>query len=319
MEITSTQSTRFTPKFFGKGSTYFGIIALNVILTVVTLGLYYPWAVAAYRKYIWNETQMKGSRFVFHGTGREIFKGFIIAYFILIGFYVSLMFSSQYEWGFIPLLVFYFLIIALMPFAIFGAWKYRLSRTSWRGIFFQFDGHFPEFFKLFLKHGFFTLITFGIYAPWMRVKLQKYLFSHTKLGNLELDFNGQGGDLFAINLVGILLSYLTLFLYFPVYLKDRFNFTIDHTTVSDGDIKKHLKSTLSGGEAWKVIMGNFLLLVFTLGLAFPWTFIRTMRMYFRNLQIPEDFDFEQLEQSTSQYKDATGDQMSDMLDFDFGF
>jgi len=57
---------RFKLKFFGAGSTYFGIVILNLLLTIVTLGLYYPWAKAAYRKYTWNEIEMKGSRFTFH-------------------------------------------------------------------------------------------------------------------------------------------------------------------------------------------------------------------------------------------------------------
>jgi len=71
--------------FFGKGATYFGIVAINLILTVVTVGLYYPWAKATYRKYIWNETEFKGSRFVFNGTGKEMFKGFLIAYLAFLG------------------------------------------------------------------------------------------------------------------------------------------------------------------------------------------------------------------------------------------
>lgn len=318
--IKAKENSNFNLKFYGKGATYFGIVALNVLLTVVTLGIYYPWARVAYRKYIWNESEMKGSRFVFHGTGKEMLKGWLIVYGIFVGFYACLALIGQYTWASFLLFGIYILFFLLAPFAVYGAWRYRMTRTSWRGIFFQFDGNFKVFMKMFYKELFFTLITFGIYGFWMRVNVMKYLFSHTKIGNIRMGFKGDGGELLGITFVGGLLSAITLYLYIPVYIKNLFNFTIDNTTLSDGEKEKRLKSTLTGGKAWTTLMGNFLLLMITAGLAFPWTFVRTMRMYFDHVQIPEDFDWDNLEQTTDeQYKNATGDQLADAFDFDFDF
>ncbi len=70
--------------FFGEGSKFFGIVVINFLLTLITLGLYYPWAKARTRQYLWSETEFEGSPFTFHGTGREMFRGFIIAYGILV-------------------------------------------------------------------------------------------------------------------------------------------------------------------------------------------------------------------------------------------
>ena len=197
--------------FFGKGATYFGIVAINLVLTVVTVGLYYPWAKATYRKYIWNETEFKGSRFVFNGTGKEMFKGFLIAYLAFISVYFLLILMTGFlSYAWIGILAFYGLLILFIPFAIFGAWRYRVTRTSWRGIYFSFDGQLKEFVKLFVAQIFLTIITIGIYYPWMRVKIQKYLFSHTKIGDLKLDFHGDGGELFGINILGGALFYLSL-------------------------------------------------------------------------------------------------------------
>ena len=128
--------------FTGKGSRFFGIWAVNIILTVITLGLYYPWAKIAIRKYLWNETSIEDDRFVFHGTGYEVFKGFIFAYLILI---LALWFTSFYPAG---VLIFYLFLLLLIPLALFGAWRYRLTKTSWRGIYFTFDGNMTTFFKL---------------------------------------------------------------------------------------------------------------------------------------------------------------------------
>ena len=66
-------------KFYGKGGALFGILIANFFLTIITLGLYYPWAKARKMKYLYAETELDNSRFNFHGTGQEMFKGFIKA------------------------------------------------------------------------------------------------------------------------------------------------------------------------------------------------------------------------------------------------
>ena len=65
--------------FYGEGAKLFGIYIVNILLTLVTLGLYYPWARAALLKYMYEESEFEGSRFTFHGTGKEMFIGFIKA------------------------------------------------------------------------------------------------------------------------------------------------------------------------------------------------------------------------------------------------
>jgi uncharacterized membrane protein YjgN (DUF898 family) len=305
--------------FFGKGSTYFGIVVVNVVLTLITLGLYYPWAKAAYRKYLWNETEFNDSRFVFNGTGKEMFKGFLIMYSIFISFYISILVFATSKYGFLFILSFYLLLIALIPFAIFGGWKYRVSRTSWRGIFFAFDGNLSDFMVLFFKNLALTIITFGIYGSWMRVNIQRYLFSHTQIGDLRFDFKGHGSDLFGINILGFILLYPTLFLYLPIFIKNRFNFTVNYTYLQDGSKRQRFISTLENGTAWQTLVVNGLLLIVTLGLAFPWTFMRTMRMYMDHVIVPDAFNYDELTQSDNDYTDASGDELSDMMDIDFGF
>ena len=312
--------TSTTIKFLGEGSRYFGIAIVNAILTILTLGLYYPWAKANIRKYMWNETEIKGSRFVFHGTGREMFKGFVIAYIILGTLYLGLFWSQSHpEYALYFILAFYIAIFFLAPLAIFGAWRYRVSRTSWRGIYFGFDGKFREFAKLFFVQLFFTIITFGIYTSWMRVKIMNYLFSHTQLGKNKFEFKGDGGELFGITLLGVILSYVTLGIYLPFFIKNRINFTIDNTIVNNGEVRKRCLSTLKGKEAFSIMFVNLLLIVFTLGIAFPWVAMRNMKMVLENIVIPNNLDFDNLDQSENNYKNATGDELVDILDIGLDF
>lgn len=348
-----------TLSFYGEALRFFGIIALNALLTIISLGLYYPWAKAAYRKYLWNETEFKDSRFVFNGTGLEMFKGFLVVYgFFLVLLLLGSLLPPAWILGLMGL--FYLSLIVLIPFAIYGGWRYRVSRTSWRGIFFSFDGNLKEFIKLFIPQLLLTIITLGIYAPWMRVKLQKYLFSHTSIGDLKFDFHGKGVDLFVINIVGGLLSLITLYLYIPIYIKERFNFTINNTTLQDDHKRRAFVSTLENGEAWVTLIVNVLIMIvpiialsfssflvmdiFSSGslgggsivgsitsiitslitfaallLPMAFVYIRTMRMYAKNIEVPDDFDYDNLRQSDKDYRDATGDELSDVLDIGLDF
>jgi len=310
-----------TPKFFGEGSRYFGIVVLNLILSVVTLGLYYPWAKAAIRKFMWSNTEIKGDNLVFHGTGKEMFKGWIVVYGTFLLLYALLIYATsiQATWQWTVLAIFYLAIILLAPLAVFGAWRYRVSRTSWRGIFLSFDGSLRKFYPFFLGQLFLTVITLGIYGSWMQTKVQKYLFKHTRFGEKRFGFSGEGGELFGITLAGIILSVITLYLYLPVYIKNRFNFTIDNTSMGDEGEKSFLKSTLSSGEAFKIIFTNFLLLVVTLGLAFPWTTMRSMKMFLENIVIPDEVDLDNLVQNADGYNNALGEEMADFLDIGLDF
>ena len=297
--------------FSGEGSRFFGIWAVNIILTILTLGLYYPWAKAAVRKYLWNETTLDGDPFVYYGTGKEMFRGFILAYGLIFGLsFMVYLFPMA-------VILFYIGLILLGPIAIFGAWRYRLSRTSWRGIFFSFRGNLTDFVKLYFINIFLTIITFGIYGSWMRVNILTYLLSHSQFGQYRLDFKGTGGTLFGINLAGIFLSIITLYIYLPWFITNSFNFTIDNVEIEQEDGSVYpLKSTLLGGNTFTVIFTNALMVMFTLGLAFPWAAMRSQRLFTESVNVHDEVDLENLQQDTDDYRDATGDDLLDILDID---
>jgi len=321
-DLTSTSPANDRLGFFGDGARFFGISIVNFLLTIVTFGLYYPWAKAKVRQYLWNETELQGSRFVFHGTGKEMFKGFVIAYAVFIGVYGLLTYATMAQSPtllVIAMILFYSVLLLLVPIAIYGGWRYRITRTSWRGIYGTFNGSFKDWMKIVLPGILFTVLTFGIYIFWLQVKCQKYLFQHTQFGDLKLDFHGEGGQLFGINFLGGILMYPSLFLYVPIWIKQRFDFTVNNTSITDGENVRFLQSTLTNGEAFKILFTNFLLLVVTLGLAFPWTFIRWMKTMFENVVFPGDINLDNLVQQEGANKgNATGDEMMDIFDMDFG-
>ena len=72
--------------FYGRGEEYFKIRIVNTILNILTLSLYYPWAKERSLKYLYNKNTFEETPFVFSGTGKEMFKGYIkaLAIFVLL-------------------------------------------------------------------------------------------------------------------------------------------------------------------------------------------------------------------------------------------
>ncbi|MBL7947284.1 MAG: DUF898 family protein, partial [Flavobacteriales bacterium] len=73
--------------FKGQGGDLFIVLIVNMLLTFITLGLYYPWAKARKLSWYYEHTELDGHPFHFHGKGEEMFKGFIKAIVLLLVIY----------------------------------------------------------------------------------------------------------------------------------------------------------------------------------------------------------------------------------------
>lgn len=316
MEEKVQSSANYKLEFKGNGSSFFSIIMVNWLLTILTLGFYYPWAKAKQLRYIYNATVLNGDSFSFQGTGKEMFKGFITAVLIFAILYGGLFLFIYLEMPFIGLLVFYVGLIAVLPLAIHGSYRYRMSRTSWRGIRFGYRGDRKEFTLSFFKWIFFTFITFGIYGSWMAMNMRNYLLSNVRFGDAEFDYDGDGGDYFMLNLKGYFLTIFTLGIYGFWWQKDLFAYYVDNLSLQKGDEKINFTSNATGGAFFSLIMVNLLIIIFTLGLGYAWVAMRTIKFVFEHIELDGNLDLNNLLQTEENYKDATGEDMSDFLNLD---
>lgn len=193
--------------FHGEGSKYFVIRLINAILQVITFNFYYPWAKAAKLNYLYEQTEFAGSRFKFHGTGKEMFIGYLKMLAIIIVIYGGFWWAKGNEQVLLSFLLLYGGLILVYPLAIHGTAKYRLSRTSWRGIFFGYRGELGELFAKFFIGILVSLFTLGIYWSWVEVDLRKYVTKNVRFGSVEFDFVGKGIDLFLIKLKYIIFLF----------------------------------------------------------------------------------------------------------------
>jgi uncharacterized membrane protein YjgN (DUF898 family) len=304
-------------EFKGEGTEFFGLVIVNWLLTVVTLGIYYPWAKVKKMKYLFESTYFNGTSFQFHGTGKEMFKGFIKAILIFASIYGLLLLFIYLDMAIIGAVLFYLIFLAILPIAIHGSYKYRMSRTSWRGIRFGYTGDRKELCVNFIKWLGLTIVTFGVYGSWFIVNLRSFIFGNIKFGDIDMQYKGRGSEYFLINLKGYFLSILTLGIYMFWWQKELFEYFINNVSLHKEEKSIKLKSTVEAGDLFILCLVNVIMLIFSLGLAYAWVEMRTMKYLFSNIQMTGDIDLDAITQKQENYKDATGEDIEDMLDMDF--
>jgi uncharacterized membrane protein YjgN (DUF898 family) len=245
-----------------------------------------------------------------------MFLGFIKAIALIAGLnalVIAAQLSEITEIKIAALGLYFLSILAIVPYAIHGAFRYRMSRTSFKGIHFGYRGKLKELFWLFLNGILLTVITLGIYSPWFTVSIRKYLINHIKVGNAELEYDGTGLELFLINLKGIVLTILSFGIYIFWYLRNLNRFYINHIRVKQNGTPFRLHTNITAGNILVITVATYASL-FTFGLALPWAIIYKYRVFFDSISIEEGFDTEMLEQTEENYRDATGEDLTDMLD-----
>jgi uncharacterized membrane protein YjgN (DUF898 family) len=309
--------------FTGEGGELFVVLIVNWLLTIVTLGLYYPWAKARKLQYNYEHTELDGHPFHFHGTGKEMFKGFIKAVLLIV-----LVFGPFYAGTLLqkPMLMFGGLILllvgsmALFPLIIHGSYRYRSSRSSWRGIHFGYRGILKELYSICLRDGFITLVTCGLYSAWLQMNVRSYVISHLRYGSSRFTYKGDGGDYFLLNLKGYFLSIFTFGIYSFWWMKDRFNYYVDNLTWTMGEgadqRTMRFRSTATGGDMFALMVVNFLIVVFTLGIGLAWAEVRLMRFALSNIEMIGDADLDRVVQTEDEHKNALADDLGDLMDFD---
>ncbi|WMX14005.1 DUF898 family protein [Aureispira sp. CCB-E] len=303
--------------FKGNGGKLLGIYIVNMFLIAITIGLYYPWAKAKMTRYIHSETELEGEPFVFHGTGKEMFIGFIksVGIVLLFGISVQLLTMLFGLYGAIigGLLSVAFFLCAF-PYAIHGSMRYQTSRTSWNGVHWGYRGNLGVFIRKFIIGYFMTVFTLGIYGAWYAQSLRKYIVGNTRFGNIEFEYDGDGLTYFVMHLKGIVLTICTLGIYFFWYNKDIFNYLVNQTSARHEEEEIEFTSELTGGALFGHMFTNALLVVFTLGIGFPWAIVRTLRFVYSNISINGNFNVEKLVDTEPAYNDALGEELGGVIE-----
>lgn len=300
--------------FHGSGQKLFSLQIVNILLIIVTLGIYYPWARASVLKYTFSETDFGGSRFTFHGTGLELLKGMILGILVLGAAYGSLYYLSTAHHPFIGGFLFFFFMMLFIPFIIHSSMRYRTSRTTWRGIHFGYRGDLKEIMNISVKGTLLSIITLGIYGAWFAMELRRYVLGNLRMGNVEFSYNGDGFKFFRMNFKGYFFTIITLGIYAFWWMKDIYNYYVNNIVLTQNGNEVSLRSTASGGGFFKLMAVNLLIIVFSLGLASPWATVRTLKFIFNHVTLMGELDLDGIIQTEENYKNALGEDLAGILD-----
>ncbi|HFQ61136.1 MAG TPA: DUF898 domain-containing protein [Epsilonproteobacteria bacterium] len=138
--------------FEGSGNEYFKIWIVNVLLVIVTLGLYYPWAKVRNHRYFYGNATLEGRNFEYHATGKQLFLGFLVAMTLFIVYVVIQQISPL---GSLLLLLFLFVAI---PWLIWRSLKFSMRMTSFSNVRFGFEGSLKESYINFFFYPFLLLL-----------------------------------------------------------------------------------------------------------------------------------------------------------------
>ncbi len=336
MDILTTEQNRVL-RFHGSAQTLFGIWVVNVFLTLLTFGVYYFWAKVRIREYLLSQTSFEGDRFAYHGSGKELLIGWLKAMLCFGIPYVALtsgvVWIGADRWTVWAAGLLSWLILAIFP-PLAGVWalRYRLSRMSWRGVRFAFRGHAAPYVKLVFKGTILTLLTLGLYYPFYATQKRAFLVSHTYFGTEHFTFDGRGKEFFQVCFkvifLGIfvfglgvfasgvwmigrmwfiaLLTLISLLALPWSYLQaEKQRFFWNYTAFRNG----RCHSTVEFDSLLWLKLGNLLLLVCSLGLAWPWARVRNIQYTYQRHSLNGPLDLQGILQHSTEAS-ATGDEVA---------
>jgi uncharacterized membrane protein YjgN (DUF898 family) len=302
---------RYHMAFHGTGGGLFGLILKNVLLTLLTLGVYAAWATTARRKYVWQNVEFHGQRLVYHGTGRELFSGYLklIAGYVVFLAVPALLRRVSPTLGMIVQMAMVVGLLGLVPFAVYWSRAYLLSRTTWRGIRFSMEPGAGPFARTFLVGYVLTILTLGLYGPVWLNRLRKVSIERSRFGSRAFRYDGSDSEVWKISIKGMLLSVLTLGIYYFWYIAELSRYETQHTYF-DG---ARGRLDVSGVDILKLTLLYLFGTTLTLGLAFPWLATYALRFMFERLSFEGPIDFAAIAQVEAR-GNAAGDGLADVMD-----
>jgi uncharacterized membrane protein YjgN (DUF898 family) len=201
------------------------------------------------------------------------------------------------------------IVVAIIPVLLVRAWKYRLSRTAWRNIRFSFRGKGMDALVLYFIGVIVTLVTFGFYWPFFKMKSEKFWRENSWFGDVEFQFSGKGKEFFKKYLIAVLLTPLTLGFYLFWFTADLQRYLWSQTHVGGATFN----FPITGRDYMKLKVVNYLIIVFTLGLGYPWVVIRNQKFIAQNMTLVGNIELNRIVQEM-QSSGAFGEEALDVLD-----
>lgn len=366
-------------EFTGSGSEYFRIWIVNLLLIVLTLGLYLPWAKARKLQYFYRNTWLDGDALDFHGNPRKMLRGTLMAGAFLLAYSAA---GRVSPWAALLAAIAF---VGLWPALFHAAMRFRLANTSWRALRLAFTGSLkgayaamlPPLALLLLPVALagtmavpqragrppvlptaasslvgLAMLAFALALPYFYWRLKRYQHDHYAWGPLQTELRTGPGSVYLVflkalgvallglallgalvalmraagpsrQLLGILLFALGLaaILLFNVLPKTYAQVRLQNllwTRTGNGTVR--LRSALAWWPFLRLQLKNYLLIVLTLGLYWPFAVIATRRAQIEAVELHARLGLDEVTDAARREGEAgaAGDMAADLFGLDIG-
>ena len=348
------QPARERVAFTGLVSDYYGIWLVNILLSILTIGIYSAWAKVRTQRFFLNNTSVFGSNFNYHATGMMLLKGRLIVIAMII---LAVLMQTIFP-GIAVVIALAF--IAFYPWALHRSIAFNGRMTSWRNVRFSWHGQLGNAYLHFLIYPVLAVLTSLITLPMFTRSMQEYLVNHCSLGKRKffaktktssyykaafmalgfiflsfvlillllmlfvaisaihtiLDHENAAGYSVGVWMFAIISIILSIFIGTNFYFTFTRNIIINATTL-DGQAQFHAK--INGWQLSWIYLSNIVLLIATLGLAYPYTRLRLWRYFCHVISVEPLGDIEAFVDANQDPGSAFGSEFADLQNIDVPF
>tara|TARA_B100001250_G_C19787326_1_gene784799 strand:- start:1122 stop:2114 length:993 start_codon:yes stop_codon:yes gene_type:complete len=324
--------------FNGNGKEFFGIWIVNTLLSIVTLGIYSPWAKVQNTKYLYNSICIDDHHFDYHAQPIQILKGRLIAILVLV--IVSSLSIINESIYFIALLVIFF----AAPWLINRSISFNMRMTSYRNVRFNFKGdYWNTFFWVFIAP-ILSLFTLYLALPHVLRRRDEYMTQNYSYGDTNFICSMSSktyykavlytlGAILGISLVlgiiAVIFSLIGIEALNAVIIFLGYIFIIAAVaSIYSALIRNHyfentklngiasFKSNVGMRDYFQLISTNILMIIFSLGLAVPFVQIRSISFLSLNTSVSIQSSIEGIIDNVSKDSSALLDEVADAFDIE---
>ena len=333
-------------EFRGSGGEFFRIWIVNIALSLITLGIYSAWAKVRTRRYFYGNIYVAGHSFDYHASPVRILIGRIIALVLFGAYNLAVRFSP---YALIPALI---ALGAAIPWLIVSSRRFNARNTSYRNVRFNFSGTYGGAFKAYVAWALAGVVTLGGLIPLAHRARDYYFINNHSFGGKRFATEFPRWSIYKVYLkafgmlflAGLLVGFVlgldslqTAAQVLPArggriviaalifgaawmggisYIRARvLNLAVSHTTLDD---RHALISVLS---AWRMIwigISNFVLVLVTIGLFYPWARVRVARYMADHMSLLAASDLDEFTSETFATQGAIGEEIAGFFDYDIG-
>lgn len=334
-------------RFRGDAREYFGIWIVNILLTIVTIGIYSAWAKVRRQRYFYGNTYLGDHNFEYHARPLQILIGRIVA--VVIFSVYNLLINVDPVAGMFAVIG----LLMLLPFLVARGLRFNARVSSYRNVRFDFTGGYGGALLAFVVGPFIAALTLGVFAPHASRWHYRYLFDNLRYGGRSFDTEPRLGALYRVWVLPAIIAILALGVTFglaataSIMADDRglleemnetgiialiylfmltliLSYSLAGLFYSAGVRNVVFRATRFDGRhglmsaigrrryAW-IAVSNLLVTILTVGLMRPWAAVRMARYVWSHTAMEVEGD---LGSYVSQLKDETGVVGAEFMDFD---